>query len=125
MHVAEKFPRRSDQIPLARALVRTTLRGWGVDGLVEDVVLMASELFTNAITHGVGIVELRMELRPDAVRLEVVDEGAPGATMPLRPVRASVFSGRGLAIVDKLADAWGSARAGQGGTAVWVEVLRP
>ena len=124
MQVAEQFPGRSDQIPRARALVGSTLRAWGVESVREELLLVASELFTNAVLHGDGQVELRLELLPGCVRLEVVDEGAPEAPMPLEPVTGALFSGRGLAIVQKVATAWGSARAHHGGTRVWAEIPR-
>jgi len=118
MQVAEEFPRRSDQIPRARALVRSTLEAWGIDKAADDVVLTASELFTNAILHGKGEVELRLKLLPASVRVEVFDEGTDGVPT------VGVFSGRGLAIVEKLARAWGSAQVPHGGTCVWAEVPR-
>jgi len=122
MRVTEQFPRRSDQIPRARALVRTTLRSWGVEARLDDLLLVASELFTNAVLHGAGQVELTLELRPDAVRLEVVDGGHPQVQVPLVPVQPGMFSGRGLAIVEKVASKWGSATSIQGGTRVWAEI---
>jgi anti-sigma regulatory factor (Ser/Thr protein kinase) len=122
MRVTEQFPRRSDQIPRARALVRTTLRSWGVHARLDDLLLVASELFTNAVLHGDGHVELSLELRSGAVRLEVVDGGHPRVRMPLAPVAPSMFSGRGLAIVDRVASEWGSATAPHGGTSVWAEI---
>lgn len=124
MQVAEGFPRRSDQIPRARALVRSTLEAWGIDETAEDVLLTASELFTNAILHGEGEIELRLLLLPATVRVEVVDEGRDGVPAAKAPASAVVFSGRGLAIVEKLARAWGSARAPHGGTCVWAELSR-
>jgi anti-sigma regulatory factor (Ser/Thr protein kinase) len=124
MQVAEGFPRHSDQIPRARALVRSTLEAWGVGSAADDVVLTASELFTNAVLHGEGRIELRLELRPATVRVEVVDEGSNGVPAAMAPASAGVFSGRGLAIVEKLARTWGSGRAPHGGTRVWAEVPR-
>lgn len=122
MRVTEQFPRRSDQIPRARALVRSTVRSWGADAHIDDVLLVASELFTNAVLHGEGKVELILERLPGAVRLEVVDGGHPQVQVPLSPVEPAQFSGRGLAIVAKVAKEWGSATADHGGTRVWAEV---
>ena len=122
MRVTEQFPRRSDQIPRARALVRATARAWRADGRLDDLLLVASELFTNAVIHGEGQVELTLELLPGAVRLEVVDGGHPQVQVPLSPVEPGQFSGRGLAIVAKVAKEWGSATADHGGTRVWAEI---
>ena len=122
MRVTEQFPRRSDQIPRARALVRCTLRSWGLDARLDDLLLVASELFTNAVLHGGGGVELSVERRPGGIRLEVVDGGPSRARIPLVPVQPSRYSGRGLAIVDRVASTWGSATAAHGGTRVWAEI---
>lgn len=123
MQVSEQFSRRTGEIPRARSFVRETLRTWGVSHEADDVVLLASELFTNSIVHGDGQVELRLKLTPRRIRVEVWDGGV--AALPLKPLpeMPGRLSGRGLGIVDKLAVEWGS-----GGTThrtrVWAELAR-
>lgn len=124
MQVIEHFQRRSDQIPRARSFVRNTLRQWGADGVTEDVALMASELFTNAVLHGAGVVEVRLAMSPSRIRVEVWDDGSSVELEPApEPVPASQLSGRGLGIVRRLAADWGSDGFARR-TRVWAEVLR-
>jgi hypothetical protein len=60
-------------------------------------------------------------LTPSALRVEVSDRGPGFAPAPHRPSPVDA-GGRGLFLVDALADRWGSA---DGGTRVWFEVDRP
>jgi hypothetical protein len=121
MHVLEEFPRRPDQIPRGRSFVRSTLQDWDPDARPDDVVLVTSELFTTAVLHGDGGVQLRLERQPGCIRLDMVHGGDPQAPMSLAPVEG-LLPGGGLAIVQRLASAWGSARAGNGGTRVWAQI---
>lgn len=108
--------------------MRGTLASWGVESRVDDVVLMASELFTNAVLHGSGDVGLVVDVCDDRLRLEVVDEGGPPAdegrrfVAPARPPPPQIVDGRGLAIVDQLSHAWGNRHDERGRTVVWLEV---
>src|SRR5690606_32533825 len=60
MQATERFTRRADQVPAARFFVGDTLRRWGVTSRLDDVVLMTSELFTNAVLHGDGAVQVSL-----------------------------------------------------------------
>jgi PAS domain S-box-containing protein len=103
----------------ARAFVARTLRGWGLtDDLIEPAVLCASELVTNAVRHGEGMVELAVSRYPDRVRIAVEDD----SSAPPQPRRPGVTSigGRGLDVVARLALDWGSASRGTG-KVVWAE----
>jgi anti-sigma regulatory factor (Ser/Thr protein kinase) len=124
MQAIEHFPRHPDQIPRARSFVRETLERWGVTHPAEDVALMTSELFTNAVLHGDGLVELRVELSPSRIRVEVWDDGGRVELRPPpQPVPVAQLSGRGLGIVGQLAVEWGSDGFARR-TRVWAEVLR-
>ncbi|MFE4971593.1 ATP-binding protein [Kitasatospora sp. NPDC056651] len=90
----------------------------------EDVLLMVSELVTNACLHARGGPrELRLSWNGARLRVEVAD----GSPVPPR-LRPSMGPGRpgghGLRVVDRLARAWGS-RPEDGGKSVWLEVARP
>ncbi|MFG1921446.1 SpoIIE family protein phosphatase [Cryptosporangium sp. NPDC048952] len=103
----------------SRAFVSRTLGRWGIDeSVVEPAVLCTSELVTNAIRHGEGLVELALVRYPDRVRL-VVEDDSP---RPPRVVKAPATStgGRGLDVVDRLSAAWGSEARGTG-KIVWAE----
>ncbi|SHN27365.1 SpoIIE family protein phosphatase [Cryptosporangium aurantiacum] len=103
----------------ARAFVNRTLAGWDLDpSIVEPAVLCASELVTNAIRHGEGLVELTLVRFPDRIRL-IVEDDSP---TPPRLVRALLTStgGRGLDVVARFSASWGSEPRGTG-KIVWAE----
>jgi anti-sigma regulatory factor (Ser/Thr protein kinase) len=103
----------------ARAFCHGALATWRVpDQQREDIVLVVSELVTNAVVHGEAARRLR--LRRTAVRI-VVEVFDSGHRMPHpRAAALDAESGRGLHLVAKLADRWG-ARPVTGGKVVWCE----
>jgi anti-sigma regulatory factor (Ser/Thr protein kinase) len=121
MEVTRDFPRRSDQAPKVRVFVRHTLTEWGVRR-AEDVVLIVSELFSNAVLHGAGAVEVRLSRLAGRLRVEVLDEGTGGMPHVPTTLTAGTVTGRGLRIVDRLATEWGTTRDAAGRTAVWAEL---
>lgn len=115
-------------VPEARRFVRGLMKAHD-DALVSDVALCVTELVTNAVRHGSGRqVEVSVLLEPHAVTVAVTDEG-PGPeqdVVPQQPVSedevaAHGVSGRGLAIVESLAQAWGVDRTAPG-TRVWARL---
>ncbi|WP_084263305.1 ATP-binding protein [Actinomadura formosensis] len=113
---------------------RRCVRGWlgDVRGLdLGDVEVMISELVTNACQHSGaagrpgGRVRLVAVCGPDGLRIEVTDVGG-GTTIPApRRPNADDIRGRGLMIVEALADRWGHlADPDTGDRTVWVEVAR-
>ena len=121
MEATGHFARHADQTAAARSFVRRTLVDWGV-AKVDDVVLMVSELFTNAVLHGAGDVEVALSLSGEHVRLEVTDGGGVPVPSEVRPPTPDAITGRGLAIVDALADRWGNGNDPAGRTRVWIEI---
>lgn len=93
--------------------------GWG--HCVDDAKLIVSELVTNAIQQDASNVHLVLQLTGDVLHLEVSDWG--GGHPVRRDPRPEEASGRGLNIVDCLADSWGAAVA-EGRTTVWCDVQR-
>jgi|tagenome__1003787_1003787.scaffolds.fasta_scaffold20795672_2 anti-sigma regulatory factor (Ser/Thr protein kinase) len=92
----------------------------------EAVELVVSELLTNALCHGRCPCRLRVWAQSGAVRVEV-DDQTPGAAAvvlgpPLADNRGS--SGRGLQIVNALADRCGVIDRPPGGKTVWAEIGR-
>jgi anti-sigma regulatory factor (Ser/Thr protein kinase) len=95
------------------------LRGRGLPGLVvDDAVLVLSELVGNAIRHGAplptGGIRVGWTVGPEIIRIEVADGGRGPlrheATVPLAAGgSADAERGRGLAIVSMLTVSWGSA----------------
>jgi anti-sigma regulatory factor (Ser/Thr protein kinase) len=85
----------------------------------HTVALLVSEVVTNALVHGSGQVRLRVLPLEVGVRIEVFDGSS---VLPTRR-RATELDegGRGIALVEALAVAWGS-QAAAGGKCVWFEV---
>lgn len=86
----------------------------------DAVVLMTSELVTNAVLHGGGEVRLAVEAGDMRVRVEVGDDEQRRPQVPQPDDEAE--GGRGLIIVDALASAWGVTDSPRGGKVVWFEV---
>jgi len=91
---------------------------------IEDLKLLASELVTNSCRHVVGgeSISLELELVDDIVRLEVADQGS-GFDPVVEGLDLASKSGRGLFIVDTLADRWGVHSGAP--TRVWAELDVP
>ena len=97
-----------------------TLQSWGHRHGLGDVLLVVSELVTNAVLHaGGGGIDLTVTLSDSAVRIEVVDS-SPALPEPKPPTEDNT-NGRGLLLVDAVAGTWG-ADLDQGGKRVWAEV---
>ena len=96
------------QVRHAREQARKALFGWGLGEHAELAELIVSELATNAIRHGDGVVQVRVSYACGDLRVEVHDDGAG------RPVRrqatAEDESGRGLALLDGLIGLYGGKR---------------
>lgn len=91
----------------------------GTDPRRDDVALVVSELVTNSVRAGADSIEVRVET--DARQIEVcVADDAPGWPTP-RSAHPDDLGGRGLAIVDRLADRWTTSpgNPGKAVTAVW------
>ena len=104
----------------ARRFVAETLAAWGWRDREGDVTLVASELVTNALLHAPGTPPvLVLRGRNGALRVEVVDGSS---TIPLTrpPDTGTGMTGRGLHLVDGVADAWG-ATVLDVGKATWAE----
>ena len=107
---------------LARRYLAGRAAAWPAE-LQELVVLLASELVTNAVLHGRAPVELRLSHDGDHIKIEVSD-GDPDPLPPsaVRPPDGQ-HSGRGLLIVDSLAHQWGyRPRRTPPGKIVWFEL---
>ncbi|PRY14182.1 anti-sigma regulatory factor (Ser/Thr protein kinase) [Kineococcus rhizosphaerae] len=106
----------------ARSFVRERCLEAGVaEGVCDSAVLMVSELVTNAVEHARSRVELAVAVSPRDVHVEVGDHNA--ALPAVRHPDTGAVHGRGMAIVDALASAWGVRPAGRGKT-VWFDLPR-
>ena len=115
------FPGRADQIANARAFTRRTL---GPCPVLDDAVLLVSELATNAVEHtrtgNAGRFDVTICQRETSL-LSVVKDGGSEKTPRPRPVDALAEDGRGLGLVDLVADRWGHCGNERGRT-VWFEL---
>ncbi|MBC3841325.1 ATP-binding protein [Streptacidiphilus sp. 4-A2] len=91
--------------------------------VAEDVLLLVSELVTNANLHAGGAVELLLHGTRERLRVEVSD-GSRQQPAPRTPYQASRPGGHGLHIITRLSTAWGS-EPRPTGKSVWVEVAAP
>jgi anti-sigma regulatory factor (Ser/Thr protein kinase) len=123
----------SGAVPRARDFVRQALQDWGwlpaatgdQRAAAEDVLLVVSELVTNACLHAEGPEELRVGSGPKVLRLEIVDQGS-GSPSPRNPHRAGRPGGHGMFIVQRLCLDWGVVRNPEGlGKTVWAELAAP
>jgi anti-sigma regulatory factor (Ser/Thr protein kinase) len=87
-------------------VVRDTLIAWGLAELVSDVLVIVSELYTNAVRYGVPPITLRLRLTGRCLCGEVSDFGVIFVPT-LRTASDDAESGRGLQIVAALATGWG------------------
>ncbi len=120
------------EVGRARRWARSRLAGSGIQAdepVAETLILLISELVTNAVVHTGCPAVLRMLLpdvpgpadAPGTVRVEVADSSA----RPPRPRHAEGddTNGRGLELVDGLADRWGWQHEGAG-KSIWCEIDR-
>jgi anti-sigma regulatory factor (Ser/Thr protein kinase) len=120
MHASAVLPPDASSATIARHFAERQLREWGLMGLADRARLLVSELVINAVTH--AGTEARLILRSDGrtLRVEVSDLSPElplvGGYLPRMP------SGRGLRIVDELADEWGVEQRPEGKT-VWFELV--
>lgn len=132
-----RLPASVDAVPRARHALRTVLSGEkvpsgedappgeSVDEPLEILELLVSELVTNAVRHAPQSTEVTVQLLygDGVLRLAVADAGGP-LRRPGRQPRASDENGRGLLLVEALADSWGSYPVA-GGKVVWCDVPVP
>jgi anti-sigma regulatory factor (Ser/Thr protein kinase) len=119
-------------VPWARRILRHMLHEWQMESMADPAALLVSELVTNAVEASAGdagrdhgqlpMIGLAIRLTAASLVLEVWD-ASPLRPMPQKPDTAS-DRGRGLLLIDALADSWGHRAAG-GGKIVWCELAIP
>ncbi|MFF2524890.1 SpoIIE family protein phosphatase [Streptomyces liangshanensis] len=98
-------------VATARAFVRDTLQGWGHSDVVDDAVVLTSELVTNAVVHAGTSADVLCLRTEDGVRVEVADR-YPEREVPIQGTGHAFASpdsenGRGLLLCAALASRWG------------------
>ncbi len=117
--VTRQFPAVTTSVGQARRFLIEALPAHCLEG-ADAVVLMLSELATNAVQHASTPFDVTLAVAPDGTSVHVaVSDGAGGYPAPQEP-NAEAPHGRGLHIVCTLADAWGiEMRHSQPGKTVW------
>jgi anti-sigma regulatory factor (Ser/Thr protein kinase) len=119
------FPGGKDQVPEARRWIEDLLPECGAR---DDVLLLATELCANAVVHTLsgrtGRFSVDVEWSPELARVVIGDQGsltAPVVSAGEDDAGWDGECGRGLRLVDAMADGWGTARH-LAGRSVWADV---
>jgi PAS domain S-box-containing protein len=104
----------------ARRFAADVLREWEEDPLSDAVVLLVSELVTNAVLHAGSPVQVALRRRGGRVHVDVADESP---VMPgIRDYGDEATTGRGLELVELLTEDWGVEPRQPRGKTVWFEL---
>jgi anti-sigma regulatory factor (Ser/Thr protein kinase) len=118
---ALELPPSTDSVPVARQFARRVAGDCSAD--VETLVLLVSEVVTNAVLHARSDIRLDVQSAEDLVRVEVHDAS------PIEPrvhhFHVTSGTGRGLRMLEQLARRWGVEADPRGGKVVWFEVGEP
>jgi anti-sigma regulatory factor (Ser/Thr protein kinase) len=106
-------------VAAARGFIMHFLGLPAANGHVHSAVGVISELVTNAVTHGRGPITVEARLEGECVYLAVAD--CSEAIPQQRVQDVSAEDGRGIAIVDSLAESWGVEHT-VNGKRVWASV---
>jgi len=112
-----RFEPKPMNVRAAREFVASALAAQGFDGDADIVLLLASELVTNAVRHAATPFEIVVDVQDGAVRVAVID-GDQEHTPEIRHPSPEDTNGRGLLLVDQLSEVWGSDRVSRG-KSVW------
>lgn len=113
------LPSVASSVGQARALVRVFGEGLPAS-MLDDAELLVSELVSNAVRHGGSSIRMSLVSQARSLTVSVFDAGADLPAMRLQEVDRTVASGRGLRMVEQLADDWGVDVDDNGrGKAVW------
>lgn len=116
-----EFPPDGRSVAAARRFARQVLVAWDCEDVLDAVVLLVSELVTNAVIHARTRVEVVLASEADRVRVEVID--GDREHIRRRDAADEDQSGRGMALIESLTIGWGVETLATG-KAVWFEVPR-
>ena len=120
--VETQLPSTVSAPQLARSFLRATLETWKLDGLGEVTELLATELVANVVTHVGAPMTLRVRRGRETVRVEI-DDASSQLPVVRHPGEVDEH-GRGVLLVDQLANSWGAETHPRGKT-VWFEIDAP
>lgn len=122
--VSLRYGTEAESVAGTRRLMEEALRRWSIHSSRDDVVLVATELVTNAIRHALRDPAergwLAIGLRGTGVICAVTD---PSADPPvISPPHLVAESGYGLHIVEQMSEAWGHFVMADSGKVVWAQI---
>lgn len=109
-----------DAAARSRTFVRAALLSWGLEDLLDPVLLLTSEVVSNALLHAGTDMVVRVQQDGSGVRVDVAD--GSGVPPVRRRLSSSATTGRGVQLLDNLSDEWGWIPSLQG-KSVWFQVL--
>ncbi|KQZ88314.1 hypothetical protein ASD62_02195 [Phycicoccus sp. Root563] len=115
----EVFVPTTTAVIAARRFVGATLEHWDLDHVAPDALLLVSELATNAVLHAESPFRVFLHHSPGVLHLSVHD--AQRGWFELGHPSAGEVNGRGVSIVEAVADRWGC-DAVSDGKVVWAEL---
>ena len=118
------LPESLDGASVARREIESVVDAWGLAALRDEVVLLVSELVTNALRHARPPVRMHAEADDHRLRIGVDDGGAAVVLRPRLFPPVDQENGRGLALLETLSSRWGMVARVDGKT-VWFELDRP
>jgi hypothetical protein len=110
---------------IARDFVVQTCQAWGISRYAKLTTLVASELVTNAVVHARTALVMALQLNPDALTVSVRDDDPRPMYRPAPGVTGAHNGdhGRGLLILEAMADGWGCLPTATG-KVVWATIHR-
>jgi len=121
------LPRDAIGIPMVRRVLGDAMRSLNVsETCIADMLLAVSEACSNAVRHGgpANRYEVTAAIGAGHCDVRVADNGDGVPQMPPHFPPPDTENGRGLLIVQELADRWGWTRDASGRTTVWFELPR-
>ncbi|MBR8740574.1 SpoIIE family protein phosphatase [Nocardiopsis sp. MG754419] len=130
MKVARReFPPAPETAAAAREFVHDTLLGWGVPDPFDDIILLVSELVTNAVIHADSSLEVTVRRSEGSTEVMVTDSAPERAVPQAGPLAVDTTpstdnersGGLGLALASAIASSWGVSY-GRNDKAVWFRI---
>jgi anti-sigma regulatory factor (Ser/Thr protein kinase) len=124
LSAAVDLPPTAGSVPTARRVAVDVLTLWKAPHDVADAGLLVSELVANVVDHvgGEAAFTLELTLSGDWLRISVADGSAIRPVV--RELDGSARRGRGMRLVQQIADRWG-VEDHDGGKRVWLELVPP
>ncbi|WP_308013490.1 ATP-binding protein [Streptomyces beigongshangae] len=125
------FPCDPRSPAIARLTLRAVLGAYHLADLADRAELLTTELATNSVRHTKGPASVRLQWLHPVLRVSVWDMSPDLPPLaPPPPVSAHADGGRGMVILDTVADRWGGCAMGEGpygpgGKTMWFELSVP